>query len=314
MKRWILTLLVLLVLVIASVYLFFPKEVIGSNIEKIGCSINGINRFVMAENKWKAWWPGKVVNDTDSQKYIFEYNGYKYIITRVEYNAILIDMQGLNLNINGTIFFLPLKIDSVQAEWKYVLKTTSNPVNRIHLYLTEKNINSNMKDILRSMKSFLDKKENVYGMKINQVMVKDTILMFTEYNSEQYPSTRKIYSLIDGIKNYIASNHAEETNYPMLNVTNSDSGYYKVKVAIPVNKEIPQNRTYTMRRMVPGKILVGQVMGGSYRAREALRELGLYIADYEYSSPAIPFQSLVTNRMEEPDSTKWVTRVYYPIF
>jgi hypothetical protein len=313
MKRWIPTLLVILVIII-SAYLFFPKEVIGSNIEKIGCNINGINRFVMAENKWNAWWPGKVANDTTSQKYIFEYNGYVYSIAKFEYNAIVFDMQSQDLNVTGKIIFLPLTIDSVQAEWEYVLKTTSNPVDRIHLYMTEKKIHDNMRDILSTMKSFLDKQENIYGMKINQVMVKDTILVFTEYNWEEYPSTQKIYSLIDGIKKYVAYNHAEETNYPMLNVTNSDSGFYKVKVAIPVNKEIPQNKVYSIRKMVPGKILVGQVMGGSYRASEALRELGLYIEDYHYSSPAIPFQSLVTNRMEEPDSTKWVTRVYYPIF
>ena len=29
-------------------------------------------------------------------------------------------------------------------------------------------------------------------------------------------------------------------------------------------------------------------------------------------SPAIPFESLITNRLEEPDTSKWVTKIYYP--
>jgi hypothetical protein len=39
----------------------------------------------------------------------------------------------------------------------------------------------------------------------------------------------------------------------------------------------------------------------------------LYISDHERVPPAIPFLSLVTNRMLEPDSSKWITLIYYPV-
>jgi hypothetical protein len=29
---------------------------------------------------------------------------------------------------------------------------------------------------------------------------------------------------------------------------------------------------------------------------------------------AIPYQSLVTDRMKEPDTMKWLTRLYVPVF
>ena len=38
------------------------------------------------------------------------------------------------------------------------------------------------------------------------------------------------------------------------------------------------------------------------------------MTDNALSSPAIPFESLVTNRMQEPDTSKWVTKIYYPGF
>jgi hypothetical protein len=93
-----------------------------------------------------------------------------------------------------------------------------------------------------------------------------------------------------------------------------DSGLFKTEVAIPVNKAIPQNKIYLIKRMVPGKILVAEIKGGDYSAREALRQMHIFMTDNNLSSPAIPFQSLITNRMEEPDTLKWITKIYYPVF
>jgi hypothetical protein len=313
MKKWLLIVAGILGLLLASAYIFFPKELDSSNIEKFNCSINIVDRFVAAEDKWPKWWPGTVRHDSISNKNIFAYNGYEYVITGIKYNAILIQARALDLNVDGTIFFLPVRMDSVQAEWKYSLATNSNPINRIYLYLETKKINNNLLVILKSMKAFLEKQENVYGMNIEQEIVKDTILVTTNFSSAQYPSTSKIYEAIDGIKNYIALNNAKETNSPMLHVR-QDSGLYKTQVAIPVNITIPENQMYLIKRMVPGKILVGQVTGGAYTALEALRQMGLFLSDNNMSSPAIPFESLITNRLQEPDTSKWITRIYYPVF
>ena len=313
MKKWLLIVIVILGLLLSSAYVFFPKVVNSSNVVKIPCSINSINRFLMVENKWPEWWPGTVEHDSISNKNLFNYNGYKYKITGFKYNAILIQTSGNEFTLDGTIFFLPLKTDSVQAEWKYVLGTNSNPINRIHLHWETNKINNNMMDIMNSMKAFLEEPENVYGMRIDRTIVKDTLLVTTRFSSDQYPSTSKIYNVISGIKNYIASNDAKETNFPMLNVW-QDRGLFHTTIAIPVNKVIAENKTYSIKRMVPGKILVAEVKGGEYRANDAIRLMGIYMKDNNLSSPAIPFESLVTNRMEEPDTSKWVTKIYYPIF
>jgi len=226
---------------------------------------------------------------------------------------VVIQTLAKQFTIEGTIFFLPVGNDSVQVEWKYALETNSNPINRIHLYGETRKANNNMMDILKSMKAFMEKPENIYGMRIDQVLVKDTILLTTKISSDQYPSIPKIYALISGLKNYISANNAKETNVPMLHVW-KDSGIFHTTVAIPMNVKVPENKTYTVKRMVPGKILVSEVTGGLYRTSEALRQLGIFMSDNNLSSPAIPFESLITNRMEEPDTSKWITKIYYPVF
>lgn len=313
MKKWLLLIAIIVCLLLTSAYVFLPKEINSSNIQKIHCGINSASRYVMNENKWMKWWPGKITYDSVSGKNIFDYNRYRYSITANMYNAIEVKTESNNLAINGTIFFIPLSIDSVQVEWKYALETNSNPINRLHLYLETKKINKNILNILKSMKAFLDKPENVYGINIDEILVKDTILVATNFISPQYPTIQKIYDHINGIKSYISLNSAKETNSPMLHVW-QDSGLYNTQVAIPVNVVIPQNNIYLIKRMVPGKIFVAQVKGGGYTADEALRQVGLFMSDYHLSSPAIPFESLITNRIEEPDTSKWITKIYYPVY
>jgi hypothetical protein len=59
---------------------------------------------------------------------------------------------------------------------------------------------------------------------------------------------------------------------------------------------------------------MAEVKGGLFSVINGEEELTYYLSDYKKNSPAIPFQSLVTNRLLEIDTSKWVTKLYYPIF
>ena len=66
--------------------------------------------------------------------------------------------------------------------------------------------------------------------------------------------------------------------------------------------------------MLPGgNILITEVKGGPEEIKKAYRQVELYISDFQRVAPAIPFESLVTDRRAEKDSTKWITRIYYPV-
>ncbi len=62
-----------------------------------------------------------------------------------------------------------------------------------------------------------------------------------------------------------------------------------------------------------GNILVTKVKGGTSIAAVAFEQIKKYADDYERHAPAIPFYSLITNRLKEPDTAKWVTKIYFPV-
>jgi hypothetical protein len=66
--------------------------------------------------------------------------------------------------------------------------------------------------------------------------------------------------------------------------------------------------------MILGSLLSATITGGPEKVRIAEQELENYVKDQQLVSPAIPFQSLVTDRRQLADSTQWISKVNYPIF
>ncbi len=278
----------------------------------IRTSINATKRFLFIQNSWIKWWPSRLQDDlaTSDKK---ENDSYLYTLQNAAYTGVDIAVKKNENKFKTFAELLQVSKDSILVTWSFQLPGTKNPFKKISNYFYTKTLKKDADDILENLKAFLENKDNIYGISIKQTIVTDTALIAKKYASISYPSTEVIYSLIQQLQNYIISQNAVQINPPMLHIK-YDSGVYKTMVAIPVNKEFPGNDTFLLKRMFPGKILVTQVKGGIYTTENALRQLDTYLDDYQLTSPAIPFESLITNRMEVHDTSKWITKVYYPIF
>ncbi len=168
--------------------------------------------------------------------------------------------------------------------------------------------------ILNKIQTFYSAPENVYGFEIKKEFVADSILIQTSGTSKGYPNNQFIYHLIDNLKNYVTLNKATITGYPMLNVRLTDSITYEIKVALPVSKVLPNSGSILQKRMLGrGNILVTEVKGGTTVGKRAFDAIQKYAEDYQKVAPAIPFYSLITDRIAVPDSSKWITKIYYPV-
>ena len=155
---------------------------------------------------------------------------------------------------------------------------------------------------------------NLYDLDIRREIVDDSTMISTFDSTIGYPSTEKIYSLIDKLRAYISSQQAQATDSPMLNIFSKDNRTFFTRVAFPTNKTLPSKGDIVFRKMLyGGNILTALVKGAPNKADSAIVAIENYLSDYELTSPAIPFYSLVTNRLAEKDSTKWTSKIYYPV-
>jgi hypothetical protein len=85
-------------------------------------------------------------------------------------------------------------------------------------------------------------------------------------------------------------------------------------VAIATGLPLVTSERYLLKKMELGYILKGEVKGGVNTVKRALDNLASYAMDYDKTAPAIPYQLWVTDRQQQPDTTQWVTQLYFPIF
>ncbi len=53
--------------------------------------------------------------------------------------------------------------------------------------------------------------------------------------------------------------------------------------------------------------------GGRSVSDSAMKKMELFASDHRLFNIALPFLSLITDRTKEKDSSKWVTKIYYPV-
>lgn len=315
MKKWLIGIVIFIGVIMGLIYFLIPNIISFRSTISFKANSQGVFRFLLDDNSWANWLQEKSgttgEKDTSSDYY---YNGYNYAIGAKKTSSIFINVRNAEAEAITILNLLPLSTDSTGLSWDGVMNTSYNPIKRIQVYFRSQKLKKDINSLMEKMNSFLSKPENVYGFKIQEELVTDTTLVSTYAPSENYPSTDFIYGLIDQLKNYIVSQSAKETGAPMLNITITDSVKYLTRVAIPVDKILKTSGSIAYRWMLGGgNIFVCEVKGGPYSIDKATRQVQYYMSDHQRATPAIPFQSLITDRRNETDTSKWVTKIYYPV-
>jgi hypothetical protein len=272
----------------------------------VTASLQAVSRVLANGSNWSKWWP---------EKTSFTYKGENYKLRGNTFNVINVDIYSGHDTIKTRIELILLNSDSTTIIWTAEKLSGSNPFKRFSTYRNAKRVEKNLNDILSQFKSFIDKPENIYGFSIHKTIVTDSVLISTRRSFDHYPRLTEIDVMIKSLKKYIADNNTKEKNYPMLNVMKLDSAAYEVMTAIPVDRSLPDTKEFATKFMLKGGfILEGEVRKGPYTIETAIDQLEAYRADHQFTSPAIPYQLLVTDRVKETDTTKWITKLYYPIF
>ncbi len=309
MKKLLFSLLVLFTLMVAAIYIFIPVKIHFRKSMNVQTTPNSAARFLVDEKVWHNWWPSNSINNNDT---LFHYKQYEYYVNWKMIMGDSIRIKTKDRYVNSLLNIIPINKDSTSFQWEGESSSESNILKRLRNYFIQKKLKDNADEIFKSLKSYLENEENIYGIKIEHKMVVDTLLISTKKTFNTYPKTEQVYDMINDLKKYISNNSVLQTNPPMLHVL-QDSGLFKTMVAIPISKTITNTDKFIIKKMVAGKILITETKGGSANAEATIKKVELYMDDYHLMSPAISFQSLVTDRLKEMDSTKWVTKIYYPI-
>jgi hypothetical protein len=306
MKKVLIGLVLSIAFLLAAVYLFIPRKIKIEVTVPLNAALPGVFRTLINDSNWNKWWPGETP---------FAYNKQTYSIKRRLFNVFDIDIYADKDTINSQMELVLINENTMTILWNAEQISSNDPFKRFIRHRHAKQTEKNMNAILQSLKTFLQKKENIYGLDIKEALVKDSALISTRRQFDHYPNAQEVDSMIQSLKKYISQNNAIEKNSPMLNVFELGNSRYEAMTAIPVDKALPKTNEFAPKFLLKGgNILEAEIQGGTYTIEKGLKELENYRADYKFNTPAIPYQLLVTDRTKEPDTTKWITRLYYPVF
>ena len=306
MKKVLIGLVLSIAFLLAAVYLFIPRKIKIEVTVPLNAALPGVFRTLINDSNWNKWWPGETP---------FAYNKQTYSIKRRLFNVFDIDIYSDKDTINSQMELVLINENTMTILWNAEQISSNDPFKRFIRHRHAKQTEKNMNAILQSLKTFLQKKENIYGVDIKEALVKDSALISTRRQFDHYPNAQEVDSMIQSLKKYISQNNAIEKNSPMLNVFKLGNSRYEAMTAIPVDKALPKTNEFAPKFLLKGgNILEAEIQGGTYTIEKGLKELENYRADYKFNTPAIPYQLLVTDRTKEPDTTKWITRLYYPVF
>lgn len=313
MKKILVALISLLLLFTVSAYLFIPGKLAISSSSSFEANREGVFRFLMNENNWGKWWPG-TISKSEKGLYSFRYNDYTFQIDKILYNIIQLKYSDKSSEKGCLLKVIPNRTDSIWVELSTETVTGSDPFSRISGYLMAMKTKKILDSIVSAVQNYTGILKNIYGIDIKKEKVQYQDLVSLKKSFSNYPTTEDVYNMVEKLREFINRSGATELFSPMLDIKMTDSKTYIAQVGLPVNKKLAEEGDISLKWMMKdGNILTTDVTGGPKKIEEAMKQLEIYIKDYQRSTIAIPFQMLITDRMKESDTTKWVTRIYYPV-
>jgi hypothetical protein len=312
MKKWIVWLFVILVLTIGCIYIFIPAKIVISALNTAMVTTNGAYRFISEEEKWKQWW-----RNENGKPHIlgqpFSYNESTFRLIKHANNTAGIEIVQNRNKLLSLLHLVSFNLDSTGIIWSCEMPVSYNPVTRLMNYENAVKIKKDMTGVMKSFTSFISDPHNVYGITILRTSTTDTTLLSARFVSRTYPTTVESYQYFSELEKSVKKQNGKISGFPMMNVRRLDDGSFESQVAIPTNLFLANDGKIESRRMVPGNFITAEIHGGPYTVNEAINQMNYFISEYNKAQIANPFQLLVTNRLSESDTTKWITRLYVPV-
>ncbi|TFF34966.1 hypothetical protein [Mucilaginibacter psychrotolerans] len=311
MKKPALLVLGALLLAFISLYFIIPQYITATSTVTVDAVDGNVFKFLVKKEAWPKWWPGEhMASDSN----LFAFDGRLYTIKKDANSYIEVTINTDKVELEGKINYLAIDDASTKITWEAVKQSSLNPFTRVAEFMHIKSEQNDMDSILNAFKEFIQKDANVYGLPIKIDKVKDGIMLATNTVSTTLPTMETVYAMAADLRKQIAAQNAAETNKPMLNVTKADDTEYHIMVAIPINKVItPAANSVINKMVVGGNIMATEVKGGRNTIDNAFSQMRAFQKDYKLTPVAMPFELMVTDRTAQPDTAKWVTKLYWPI-
>lgn len=299
MRKIIGSVLAIVILSLAAVYLLIPNQLMIKGSQMVYQPSAGLIRGMMQTSKWSEWMPKDIDLKATSSL-------VATIQTALLHDGIEVPVEFSIVNGDNKNSIISFETSMDNNQW--------SPIARVQYFLFAKAIENKLNKVLAAASNYYNYSKGVYGFDIVETKVKDSSLITIDQTLNDTPNLAQIYQMVDQLTAYIKTQNGKAKGDPMVNITRLDENQVYLQVAIPIERDIPINGPFTIKKMVLGNLLEVHVQGDHVKVNDAFEATKLYINDKQKTSPAIPFVIYHTNRLLVKDATQWKSTINYPVY
>ncbi|PKP23227.1 MAG: hypothetical protein CVU05_00270 [Bacteroidetes bacterium HGW-Bacteroidetes-21] len=327
--KWIMIILISIIAIALIIAAFLPSSYKVERKTEINASFEKIAPLITDLKMWDKWSPWKAADSAA----IYTYNDTIGVNAEMSWEGEIVGSGKLRITgINDTLikyqltfldpmestseggFIVKINDDKTELTW-YDEGSLSYPMGRLMtLFISfDKMLGSDFEKGLANIKTVAEEKSYEYSYSIfeksvdalNIAAIRDTISM-NETSEVLGKNFGEIMSLLKKQK-------VECAGAPMAISYAWDPSSWDFEAAIPVSKEIKPEGRIQFKQSYAGKV-VYIIYTGPYEGTEkAYNDLDYYMKENGYEQNGGPWEIYVTDPMTEPDTSKWITEIYFPV-
>jgi effector-binding domain-containing protein len=112
---------------------------------------------------------------------------------------------------------------------------------------------------------------------------------------------------------YVMSQGKQPAGMPVAHYLSVSSELFEVEAGVPVAQPMDESDTVKNRTLPGGRVAVTRHVGPYENLRHTYEAFEKWIAENGHQPRGGAWEVYVTDPSSEPDSSKWVTEIYWPI-
>ncbi len=228
-------------------------------------------------------------------------------------DTIYAEVETLNKG-KGTIYYLFKKAEGgVKVTFKYEMNLGNNPILRYIGLFIGKRLSKNYVNELDSLKKFTENLPLPYMYKIEEVQSK----AFNYIGIREKVSFKEIGLKMESIMNelmvFVKKNNLKMTNVPFSISYSVANDTIDFETAMPVEQCKAVSPKIHIGQMNECNAVVLDYYGPYNKIKKGYNSINNWIFDNKKKITGAPFEMYFTNPLIDKDSTKWLTKIYYPV-
>jgi len=312
--------------------IILPSEIhISKSIEinaPIDKAFNQINNF----HNWKNWAPyqDSTLNErfegnkegvgakmlwTDEK----EGESVNTIIESIPNKKIVTELAFNEQNKAKSIFLFSELDGKTEVTWKMDVIDLSFPFGRFVGFMIQKGAEYNFTLGLEALKNYIENKKNApyyNGYSISEITVEAKTYFAITNSSTMDVMKDKIDESFKRILTEMGKNNIAPNGYPIVEWSSYNPetiSDFRCMMGINNNVETNSINSEYLYQLPSRRVIWLKHIGSYEKSAEAWKALDKYVENNNLMMNGNPYEEYITDPSNEPDTSKWVTNIYFPI-